>query len=85
MRAVVALLVLSGCHNACQDICVKMKNYAESECGLVVADDDLATCIDAQAGAASREQRAVCRDYNTQGDIADEWGCEELADYFDAE
>lgn len=81
----VVVLALAGCHNACQDICFKMQRYAESECGLVVDEGDLDACLDAQAGSNSRDQRAVCRDYNTERDIADEWGCEELQDYFESQ
>jgi hypothetical protein len=79
----IALLPLGACRNSCQQVCVEMAKYAEDECGLTVPDEQIDACIDAQAGDASRDNRGVCRDYGNPSSIEQEWGCEELADYFD--
>lgn len=77
----VALLGLAGCHNSCQRLCTRMADYAD-ECGLEVTDDDLASCIDAQAGAASRDDRPACREYNDEDALREEWTCADLEDYW---
>ena len=85
MRATIALmlcgLMLSGCNNSCQMLCVRIAKVAETDCGIPVPDEDIATCIDRQAGAASRDDRATCRSSNSLDDIRAEWSCEDMA-YF---
>ena len=85
MRATIALmlcgLMLSGCNNSCQMLCVRIAKVAETDCGIPVPDEDIATCIDRQAGAASRDDRATCRSSNSLADIRAEWSCEDMA-YF---
>ena len=83
MPILVALAgALAGCHNACQDVCLDMAQYAEDECGFTVLDAEVDECIDVQAEATS-EARAACREFGNERSIDDEWGCEELAGYFD--
>lgn len=71
----------AGCDNSCQQICDRMANYAE-DCGIDVSREDVQACKDAQAGSASRDDRAVCRENNGRSDIRDEWDCEEVGAYF---
>ena len=52
-----------------------------SETGIVIPAEDLATCIEEQAGAESRNDRKTCRSSNSKSDIRDEWTCEDM-DYF---
>jgi hypothetical protein len=85
--AAVALVLALGtaCHNACQDICDEMANYAEDKCGFTVGADQIAACVDAEAGKnLDRDDRQACRQFGNRRSIDAEWGCEELADYFDA-
>lgn len=78
--AALALAALGGCRNACQDLCVRMANYAE-ECGFTVPDAELDACLEEQADA---EDRAVCRDFGSPQAIRDEWTCAEMGEYWNA-
>ena len=40
-----ALLLLGGCSNPCQQLCVEMADYAD-ECGLTVSADDINRWVD---------------------------------------
>jgi hypothetical protein len=87
MRKLAVLLVLlaSGCHNACQDVCHTMANYAENECGYTISDGDLDACFDRMAGKNLEDgARKACRQFGSKSDIDENFGCDELADYFDA-
>lgn len=75
-------LLLPGCNNACQDICLEMARFAERNCGITVPDDEVDACIEAQAGEASKDDRQACREFGNQSSIEEEWGCEELESYF---
>lgn len=86
MRAVLvailaAPLLLVGCDNSCQQVCDRMARVAE-ECDLPVSNDDIAACKDAQAGKASRDDRATCREYNSRNVIEEEWDCNDLRAYW---
>ena len=85
MQGTIALmlggLMLSGCNNSCQMLCVRIAKVAETDCGIPVPDEDIATCIDRQAGAASRDDRSTCRSANSLDDIRAEWSCDDMA-YF---
>ena len=78
---VLAGFLLSGCNNSCQMLCVRIAKVAEADCGIPVPNEDIATCIDRQAGAASRDDRGTCRESNSLDDIRAEWSCEDMA-YF---
>jgi uncharacterized Fe-S cluster-containing MiaB family protein len=78
---IVALLAAAGCRNSCQQICVRMADYAD-ECGFSVPDDQLAACIDEQASGLEKEDRQACRDFGTPEAIRNEWTCDELARYW---
>lgn len=80
---VLALPALGGCRNSCQDLCVRMADYAE-ECGFSVPDSELSTCLDDEA-VSTAEERRVCRDYGSSTLIRDEWTCEDLGAYWGAE
>ncbi len=81
--AVLALLtavVLSGCNNSCQRLCVRMKTFAE-DCGHTVSDAELDACID-QEDAASSEDKDVCSEFGDLGSIQTRWDCEVAGDYW---
>ncbi len=80
----VAVTLLGGCKNSCQQVCVRMAKYAESECNLVVPSDQLSTCIEQQDGAASKDHRETCRDFGDIDAIANEWSCAQLEVYWGA-
>lgn len=40
-----ALLTLTGCRNACQEVCVELDTFAKDNCGLEFSDEDFSTCI----------------------------------------
>ncbi len=77
----VGLGLFSGCDNSCQQICDRMARYAE-ECDIPVDREDIKACKDAQAGAASRGDRAICREYNSGNVIREEWDCDDVRAYF---
>ena len=72
---------LSACRNSCQQICPIMAAYAE-DCGFEVSNEEVSACIAAQSGSSSREDRAVCREAGSRGDVRDEWTCDDLSDYW---
>ncbi len=78
---VVALAGSTACNNACQAICADMANVAEDECGYTVPDDQMKTCVERQ-NEAEPEERQACREFGDEETILEEWGCDELADYF---
>jgi hypothetical protein len=40
-----ALLTLTGCRNACQEVCVELDAIAADRCGLEFSDEEFKTCI----------------------------------------
>lgn len=83
MRTIIAIAAmgLSGCNNACQQVCVRMANYAE-DCGITVSDSEIKECIDENSSAES-DLRATCRQYGDASAIRQEWTCDELQEYWD--
>ncbi|MFK7930984.1 MAG: hypothetical protein AB8H79_22555 [Myxococcota bacterium] len=80
--AILALPALfAGCDNSCQQVCDRMAKYAE-ECSLPVTKDDIEACKDAQAGKASADDRAVCREFNSKRVIEQEWDCDDMRAYW---
>lgn len=80
----VGILLLGGCRNACQALCVDINDYAV-ECGFTPPSDgpgSLKECLrDHGLFDVEREDRQVCR---TSGDdLREEWTCDDLAEYFD--
>lgn len=75
---IVAVLANAGCHNACQRLCVRMKDYAE-ECGQTVSDAELTECLDARADEGENN---VCRDFGSADILRNEWTCDDIAIYW---
>lgn len=40
-----ALLTLTGCRNACQEVCVELDTIAQDKCGLEFSDEQFNTCM----------------------------------------
>ena len=78
----VTALLLAGCNNSCQRVCVRMKTFAE-DCGFQVSDAELDACLDEQS-TASKDDRAICKDFGDAGTIERTWDCEVVADYWGA-
>ena len=80
--ALVGLAVgLSSCQNSCQQICGRMASYAR-DCGYTVTANQVQECVSEQAGDASKEDRAVCRDLGSRSAIRSQWTCDDLGVYF---
>ena len=84
MRTPILVLVISifpGCNNACQEICGRMRNYAE-DCNLPEScwsDAEVDACLEEQAEATDEELK-VCRQNGSAEDLRNTWTCEDLAD-----
>jgi len=70
----------AGCDNSCQQICDRMARYAE-DCDFEISREDIQACKDAQAGASSRDDRAICREFNSSNVIREEWDCDDIRAY----
>ena len=88
MRRALPLLLLSlpmlmtGCRNACQQLCGDIVDYAE-ECNLSVPDDAKSTCIaDHKRGETTRDERGICAE--NRSSLKDEWTCDDVEQYIGA-
>ena len=94
MRALLLLPLLAGCRNACQRLCVEMRDYASEECGLEFTDEQFDACIDENSRGGIRDylegrgidrrpgqQLAICREWTPA--LREEWDCDDLEPYFD--
>ena len=81
LTALLLASALSGCKNACQEICPRMASYAR-DCGFEVSDEEVSACVAAQAGAASRDDRATCREFGDRSTLREEFTCDDLEDYW---
>ena len=80
--AIAALGVFTaGCRNPCQQICVRMADYAE-ECGFTVPDAEVDACIEAQSTDLEKADKEACRDFGSADQLRNEWSCDELARYW---
>lgn len=78
-----ALPLLVGCKNSCQQLCVDIAEYALNECGLQFTDEEMDTCIADHAGSETeREDQQACAEAAPH--LEEEWDCETLKEYFKA-
>jgi len=86
-RTLVSLAIVfasaSGCSNACQSICGRMADYAE-ECGFTVPEAELDACRESWSSDVEKTDRMTCRDFGSPDQIATQWSCDELEQYFAA-
>jgi hypothetical protein len=80
MGLLVAVSGMTGCNNACQQLCGTMANYAE-DCELPVSESEIDTCVEQQAEAPSEDLK-TCRQTGSAEDIRNSWSCETLAEYW---
>jgi hypothetical protein len=82
MRLILGIcLLLSGCRNDCQQLCLEMAEYAESECNKTFPDAQLKSCQEKYADASDQKLEA-CASYGPR--LKDEWeGCDQINEYFD--
>ncbi len=78
--AVAPLVVLAGCQNSCQRVCVRLADYAE-ECGHSVSSSELTECFQ-QESAATADERERCRDFGDAQTMRQEWTCEDIDAYW---
>jgi len=79
--ASLAAVLMTGCNNNCQDLCVEVKRFAESECGQEWSGEDLQECRDNHSRSnVPKETREACGEI--KGSVEDEWTCDEVDDYF---
>jgi hypothetical protein len=77
----VGLALAAGCRNACQEICVRMADYAE-ECELPVSDGEIDACLERHSANVEKEDLAACQDFGDGEVIRAQWSCEELGRYW---
>lgn len=77
---VASIVSLGGCHNSCQSLCPDMAKVAE-DCGFEVSNEDMSACFE-QLRDVERADLKACRQVTGADDIAEEWGCDEVDDFF---
>jgi hypothetical protein len=81
MRLILGItLLLGGCRNDCEQLCVDMAAHAEEDCNKTFPDKQLQSCKDKYADA-SDQQLDTCK--NLAPKLQDEWGCDKINEYFD--
>lgn len=79
--AMVAVLGIAGCDNACQALCVNLADYGD-ECGAPWSQAEIDACIDDQ-GSASASDVKTCQDFGTPDRLRREWSCDDVLLYRD--
>ena len=75
-------LLVSGCNNACQQVCVRMAAYAD-ECGFKIPDAELDACVDGNSSTSlAAEDLQTCRDFGDAEMIRKQWDCDDLEAYW---
>lgn len=74
--------VLSGCNNACQDLCKNMADYA-ADCNFNVSDAEVDACIERQS-AAEGDDLKTCRQFGDPETLRSQWTCQDLETYWTA-
>lgn len=73
-------LALTGCRNACQQMCVDLAQYAE-ECGQTPSAEEVDACIDARkTSLIGREKVDQCQEIQDPQKLREWWSCEDLAE-----
>ena len=58
-----------------------MKKFAK-DCGIEIDSSEMSDCISRQAGKASRDNRAACREFGDLDSIEEEWTCADIGEYW---
>ena len=81
MRPIIfAIVVLTGCQNECQQVCLDMADYAETDCDKTFKDAQVDACLEKYSEATDKELD-TCATYGDR--IAEEWTCGDIGEYFD--
>lgn len=75
------LVTLFACTNACQNLCNEMADYAQTDCGLTVSDDELKQCLEDQS-SVDGDQNQQCASVSDPDYIRQWWTCDQLAENF---
>ncbi len=79
--AALALVALSSCRNACQDMCRDLVRYAENDCGYTVPDGQLDTCIEEHKRKELEEGERDSCSLASETEFQDEWTCDEAGSF----
>jgi len=56
MRTIIfAIALLTGCQNTCQQLCLDMADYAESDCDQTFKDTEMDSCLEKYSEASEKE------------------------------
>jgi hypothetical protein len=81
MRTIIfAIALLTGCQNTCQQLCLDMADYAESDCDQTFKDTEMDSCLE-KYSEASEKELDTCATYGDK--ISEEWSCSDIGAYFD--
>lgn len=79
----VALPLMAGCKNSCQQLCVDIADYALESCNLQFSDEEMDACIaDYSRSELDRSDLQSCEE--AAPSLEEEWDCDTLKDYFKA-
>ncbi len=74
--------LVSGCNNACQDLCDELADYA-TECEIEVPESEVDTCVkNHQRRDLEDGKLEVCEDFNDPETLREEWSCADLEEYW---
>ena len=81
MRFIIfATALLAGCQNECQQVCLDMAEYAETDCEKTFKDAQVDSCLEKYSEATEKELE-TCATYGDK--ISEEWSCADIGEYFD--
>ena len=75
-------IMLMGCRNPCQKLCLDIRDYAQDECGITVPEDQVKACLKEQR-QVEREQAESCM--IAAPSLQEEWECDDIEVYFNAQ
>lgn len=79
----VALSLLTGCRNSCQQLCGDIADYALENCSLEFSQEEMDTCVaDHARSELDRSDLDACEEAAPA--LEEEWSCDDLKEYFKA-
>lgn len=76
------LIMLMGCRNPCQKLCLDIRDFAQDECGITVPEEQVQACLKDQR-QVEREKAESCM--IAAPSLQEEWECDDVEVYFDAQ
>ncbi len=81
MRLIIAAaLMLTGCQNECQQVCLTMADYAETDCEKTFPEAQVDACLE-KFSTATEKELETCATYGDR--VSEEWSCADIGEYFD--